>query len=81
MKYRFVTESANIKDQENLCIWVVQVLEKLMDGIYQTRNVKNYQRLKGAYDFVEAHYQELLTVEQIAREVCQSFSFQPYYEK
>jgi len=72
MKYRFITESAGIRDQENLCIWVVQVLEKLMDGIYQTRNVNNYQRLKGAYDFVEAHYQEPLTVEQIAREVCLS---------
>jgi two-component system, response regulator YesN len=69
MKYRFITESAAIKNQENLCIWVIQMLEKLMDRIYQARNVKNYQRLKGALDFIEAHYQDPLTVEQIARKI------------
>jgi len=74
MRYRFITESAGIKDQENLCIWIVQVLEKLMDGIYETRHAKNYQRLKRAMDFIETHYDETLTVEQIAREVYLSAS-------
>ena len=74
MRYRFITESASIKDQENLCIWTVQVLEKLMDGIYETRHAKNYQRLKRAMDFIETHYDEPLTVEQIAREVYLSAS-------
>jgi len=69
MKYRFITESASIKEQENLCLWVVQVLEKLMDGIYETRHDKNYQRLKKALDFIDKHYGEPLTVEQIAKEV------------
>lgn len=69
MKYRFITESASIKEQENLCLWVVQVLGKLMDGIYDTRHDKNYQRLKKALDFIETHYSGSLTVEQIAKEV------------
>ncbi len=69
VKYRFITESADIRDQENLCLWVVQVLEKLMDGIYQTRHAKNYQRLKKALDFIEAHCGEILTVDLIAKEV------------
>jgi len=72
MKYRFVTELAKIKDQENLCLWVVNVLEKLMDRIYQTRNAKNFQRLKKAFDFIEANCNQPLTVEQIARQVCLS---------
>jgi two-component system, response regulator YesN len=69
MRYRLITESASIKDQENLCIWVVQLLEKLMDGIYGTRHAKNYQRLKNTLDFIETHYDDRLTVEQIAKEV------------
>ena len=69
MKYRFITESANINDQETLCTWVVQLLEKLMDGIYETRHAKNYQRLKKALEFIETRYGEPLTVEQIAKEV------------
>ena len=72
IKYRFITKSASIRDQENLCIWIVQLLDKLMDGIYQTRNVRNYQRIKGALDFIEAHCQDPLPIEQIAREVCLS---------
>jgi len=69
MRYRFITESASIKDQESLCIWIVQLLEKLMDGIYETRHAKNYQRLKKTMDFIEAHYDEPITVEQIAKEI------------
>jgi YesN/AraC family two-component response regulator len=69
MKYRFITESAAIKDQEDLCIWVAHLLEKLMDGIYQTRHAKNYQRLEKTLSFIEAHYNESIPVERIAKEV------------
>jgi two-component system response regulator YesN len=72
IRYRFITELSSIKDQENLCIWVVQLLEKLMDGIYETRHAKNYQRLKEALDFIDANWGNALTVEQIAKEVCLS---------
>jgi two-component system response regulator YesN len=74
MRYRFVTELARIRDQETLCLWVVKVLEKLMEGIYQTRHAKNYQRLRKALDFVETHYDNSLTIEQIAKEVYLSSS-------
>jgi two-component system response regulator YesN len=69
MRYGFVTELARIRDQETLCLWVVKVLEKLMDGIYQTRHAKNYQRLKKALDFIHTNCGDVLTVEQIAKEV------------
>ncbi len=69
MRYRFITESADIKDQEDLCIWMAHLLEKLMDGIYQTRHAKNYQRLEKTLSFMEAHCHEMMTVERIAKEV------------
>jgi two-component system response regulator YesN len=69
MRYGFVTELARIRDQETLCLWVVKVLERLMDGIYETRHAKNYNRLSKALDFIETHYGDSLTVEQIAKEV------------
>ena len=49
--------------------WVADFLEKLMEGIYQTRHAKNYQRVKRMLNFIEAHYNELLTVERISKEV------------
>ncbi len=69
MRYAFVTELSKIRDQEELCLWIVKVLEKMTDQIYQTRNARNYQRLKRAMDFIEAHCGEPLTVERVAREV------------
>lgn len=72
IKYRFITESARIENQENLCIWVVQLLENFMDRIYKARHVKNYQRLEKAMNYIETHYDDSLSVEQIAGEVCLS---------
>ncbi len=69
MRYGFVTELSGIKDQETLCLWVVKVLEKLIEGIYETRHTKNYQQIKKALDFIGTHYNEPLSVEQIAKEV------------
>ncbi|MBM4340958.1 MAG: helix-turn-helix domain-containing protein [Deltaproteobacteria bacterium] len=69
MRYGFVTQLSGIRDQESLCLWVVEVLEKLIDGIYETRHTKNYQRIKKALDFIETHHHEPLNVTQIAKEV------------
>lgn len=69
MRYKFVTELSRIKDQEELCLWIVKVLEKMAEQIYRTRNAKNYRRLKRAMHFIDTHCGEPLTVEQIAQEV------------
>lgn len=74
MKYRFVTELSTIRSQEDLCLWVVRVFEKLTDRIYETRHHRNYQRLKKALDFIESHYAERLTIEKIAENACLSAS-------
>jgi len=74
MKYKFITELAQTKSQEDLCLWLVKVFEKLMDRIYETRHNKNYQRLKKVLDFIENHYNDPLKVEQVAKEVYLSSS-------
>jgi two-component system response regulator YesN len=74
MRYGFVTELSRIQDQEELCLWIVTILEKMTGQIYQTRNANNYQRLRKAMDFIDAHCDEPLTVEQIAKEVYLSAS-------
>ncbi len=74
MRSGFITELSRIRDQETLCLWIVNALEGLMKGIYETRHAQNYQRLRKALDFIEAHYSDPLKVEQIAREVCLSSS-------
>lgn len=74
MRYGFITELSRIRDQEELCLWIVNILGKMTDQIYETRNAKNYQRIKKAMDFIKAHYDQPITVEEIAREVYLSAS-------
>ncbi len=69
LRYGFITELSKIRDQEELCLWIVKVLDKMTEQIYQTRNAKNYQRLKKAMDFIEMHCGEPLTVEQVAQAI------------
>ena len=71
IRYRFFTESARIRNQETLCIWVVQLLGNIMDKVYK-RHAVNPQRLEKAMNFIEANYGARLTVAEIAREVCLS---------
>lgn len=72
MKYRLVTELSAVRSQENLCLWVVRIFEKLPDRIYETRHHRNYQRLKAALDFIESRFGEQLTIDTIAQKVCLS---------
>ncbi|MCX8117718.1 MAG: helix-turn-helix domain-containing protein [Desulfobacterota bacterium] len=74
LRYGFVTELSRIRNQEELCLWIVKVLDKITDRIYQTRNARNYQRLKKAMQFIETHCNEPLTVERVAKEVFLSAS-------
>ncbi len=74
MRYSFVMELSRIRDQEELCLWIVKILERMTGQIYQTRNAHNYNRLKKAMDFIDAHYEESLTVRQISREAYLSAS-------
>ena len=73
--YRLVTESASLNDQKTLCSWVVQLLKKLTDMIYQFRHARNYQRMRKVLDFIETHWTAPLAVEEKPREVCLSASW------
>lgn len=43
-----------------------------MEGIYQTRQAKNYNRLEKTLSFIKVHYPEWIAIERIAKEVCLS---------
>jgi len=69
MKYGYVTQLASFKDQERFCLWIVHVLERLVNTIQQSVTAKSDRRLRQAFEYVEANYSKRLPVDEVARHV------------
>jgi len=75
MKYNFVVELYNIQKQEEICYWIVRVLDRIIDNIYTTRNDYNYEILEKALRYIDEHSSLPLTLEDVANHVALS----PYH--
>ena len=71
---RVVVEINGLKDFESLCMGVVQVLDEMIDTLYQTRDTGSRSILQ-ILTYVKDHYAEPLTLESVAKHVYLS----PYY--
>lgn len=69
LRYQSVAELAVLERQEELCLWIVKVLERIIDSIYRTRNVKNFQMLQKALQYIDENCDQTLTLEQVAQKV------------
>jgi branched-chain amino acid transport system substrate-binding protein len=74
LKHRFTMEWENVRDRETLCIWIIRILDKIMDSLSKSMRDKNLSLLKKVFRFIETGYADNLTVDQIAHEVCLSKS-------
>jgi len=69
MKYNFVVELYNIQKQEEICYWIVRVLDRIIDNIYTTRNDHNYEILEKALRYIDENSALPLTLEDVAKQV------------
>ncbi len=75
MKYNFVVELYNIQGQEEICYWIVRVLDRIIDNIYTTRNDYNYEIIEKALRYIDENSALPLTLEDVASHVALS----PYH--
>jgi len=68
LKYQCLAELGTIKNQEEICLWTVKVVDNVIDNIYHSRNIHLDSRLKKTLEFIDRHYGSDLTVERVARE-------------
>lgn len=69
MNYQFITELSRQDNFEDICLWLVRVLETFMDTVYETRNIKGIRFLGEALDYLKSRYNQSLTLEEVARHV------------
>jgi two-component system response regulator YesN len=72
LKFKYVLEWANLKDQEALCYWTVRAFRETMELLSERQRERGTGLLKNILRFIEMHFAENLTVDRIAREVCLS---------
>lgn len=64
-----------IEPIEELCTWIVRVLDQFLDVIYETRNVTTAKSLQNAIEYINENHAEDLSLEVVA----QAVELSPYY--
>lgn len=67
--YRLITDLANITDEEDLSIWVRDMLNSLIDQINKSEAYPHFMVLNKALSYMEEHLNEPLKRDDVARHV------------
>lgn len=67
--YRFITELASINDEEDLAVWLRNMLEALIEQIHKSEAYPHFLLLNKALGYMEEHLNEPLKRDDVAREV------------
>ena len=70
-----IQEFGKIKTIEELCIWIVKVLDRFTESVFKNRNIKNVDIIRKARGFIRANYKKKLKLSDISSSV----SLSPYY--
>jgi len=70
--YSSFTELAHIEGEEELCAWLVHMLERMMDAITANRNYPSSVLIAAALKYMQEHLGEELTRDEVAGIACLS---------
>jgi len=74
LKSKSIAELWGVENQEELCLWVVKVVNDIIENLYRSKTLYLDQRVRRALEFMDQHFFSDLTVERIAREAYLSTS-------
>ncbi len=75
LNFEYIQEIGKQKSIEELCIWIVKVLDRFTESVYENRNIKNVDIIRKAREFIRANYKKKITLSDIGKAVYIS----PYY--
>lgn len=75
LNYNFISELSQMNSVDEICRWVVKVLDTFMDTVYEVKKVRNAKSLGEALKYIRENYYKNITLEDVARSVYIS----PYY--
>ncbi len=75
LNFEYIQELGKIKSIEELCIWVVKVLDRFTESVYENRNIKNVDIIRKTREFIRTNYKKKIKLVDISKAVYLS----PYY--
>jgi len=75
LNFEYIQELGKIKSIEELCIWVVKVLDRFTESVYENRNIKNVDVIRKTREFIRTNYKKKIKLIDISKAIYLS----PYY--
>ena len=75
LNFEYLQKLGEINSIEELCVWIVKVLDRFTECVYENRNIKNVNIIRKAKEFIRANYKKKIKLEDISKVVYLS----PYY--
>ncbi|MGI6566046.1 MAG: PocR ligand-binding domain-containing protein [Limnochordia bacterium] len=75
LNFAYVEELAALEPIEEICAWIVKVLDAFMDEVYAAAESRDLPVIRQAVSYIKEHFREELTLEDVAQEV----HFSPFY--
>lgn len=75
LNFDFVSDLSQVNDYEELCAWVVRMLETFLDTVSQSQDAPGSAQLNDALGFIRTHHMKNLSLDEVAAQV----HISPYY--
>lgn len=63
----YINKVLQIDNQQDLCVWLTNALNDFIELVYSIQDKKRVSQIKPAIDFIKAHFNEQITLEDVAR--------------
>lgn len=63
----YINKAMQIDNQQDLCVWIGDALNGFIEFVYSAQDKKRVSQIKPATDYIQRHYKEQLTLDEIAK--------------
>lgn len=70
----YINKVLTLDTQEDLCIWISRALDDFIEIVYSSQDAKKISQLKPAMEYMQYHFDQPLTLEDIAKQAHLSVS-------
>ncbi len=70
----YIETVLTLDTQEDLCIWISRALDEFIESVYSSQDARKISQLRPAIEYMQYHFEQPLTLEDIARQAYLSVS-------
>jgi two-component system response regulator YesN len=63
----YINKVISLENQDDICAWISLALNDFLDNVYELHQAHKHTRLKPAMEYIQRHYNDTVTLEDIAK--------------